>query len=39
MKTPWLQGCAEREMLEKLFERENRVRRGNREKPLPVCPE
>ncbi|KAI4661752.1 uncharacterized protein J4E78_004541 [Alternaria triticimaculans] len=24
MKTPWLQGCVEREMLEKLFERENR---------------
>jgi len=39
MKTPWLQGCAEREMLEKPFERENRVRRGNREKPLPVCPD
>ena len=39
MKTPWLQGCAEREMLEKLFERDNRVRGGNREKRLPVFPE
>ncbi|KAI4921495.1 hypothetical protein J4E85_008840 [Alternaria conjuncta] len=29
MNTPWLQGCAEREMLEKLFERENRCARSD----------
>ncbi|KAH6879224.1 hypothetical protein BKA58DRAFT_418581 [Alternaria rosae] len=38
-KTPWLQGCAEREMLEKLFEQEEKVRRGDREKALPMCPQ
>jgi hypothetical protein len=35
-KPLWSRGCAEREMLRKLFEYEDKVRRGDKEKGLPV---